>query len=122
MHVCEDVMFCVDQDVGATVGRGEGGVLQRGAIGSPVTVVWPRAAFVWAPCRTTSGLRSTDAPLSSTAACSEEGTRTHTAPTYEGLIREQHKRGRSFSCCFTLSSVHFRAGSVPDVGVDASAV
>lgn len=78
-------MFCVDQHV---VGPRGGDVLQRGTTGSPVTVVWPGAAFVWAACRTTSGLRSTSVPLSSTAACSEEGTRTHTVPAFEGVIRE----------------------------------
>lgn len=85
VHVCEDAMFCVDQHV---VRLGEEEVLRQETTGSPVTVVWPGAALVWAPWRTTSGLRSTSVPLSSTAACSEEGTRIHTAPAYEGAIRE----------------------------------
>lgn len=51
--------------------------------GLPVTVVWPSVVLFSTPCRATSGLTSTDAPRSSTPAFSEEGTRTHTAPTYE---------------------------------------
>lgn len=51
--------------------------------GLPVVVVWPSVVLFSTPCSTTSGLISTDAPQSSTPAFNEEGTRTHTAPTYD---------------------------------------
>lgn len=101
-------------------------VLLWKTIGSPVTVIWPSPALASAVCKTTSGLISTDAPLSSTPACSEEGTRTHTAPTYDRKIRGQHKRKwnlqKSFSLSITLFSVNFCTGSISYVDVDASTV
>lgn len=59
---------------------------------SPVTVVWPSVVLFSTPCRTTSGLTSTDAPQSSTPAFNEEGTRTHTAPTYHRGMRGKTKK------------------------------
>lgn len=59
----------------------------------PVTVVWPSVVLFSTPCRTTSGLISTDAPQSSTPAFNEEGTRTHTAPTYDRTMRDKQRKG-----------------------------
>ncbi len=59
--------------------------------GIPVTLVWPSVVLFSTPCRTTSGLISTDAPQSFTPAFNEEGTRTHTAPTHDRRVRRKRK-------------------------------
>lgn len=95
---------------------------------SPVTVVWPSVVLFITPCSTTSGLISTDVPHSCISAFNEEGTRTHTAPTHNRRMSDEHgetlseKEGEHSYCRFTFLTVELGAATVSHMDVNGPAV